>query len=101
MEPKKKKNKETIEQFAVRQRKRRKELQAEMSPYRRKLSEKMAADPLKYSMSAPNPDIMSGPELTVPGKRKRKAKGGRAMSNVDALKHSKKRGVVSKSWNYK
>ena len=27
-------------------------------------------------------------------------KGGRAMSSADARKHSKKRGVVSKTWNY-
>ena len=27
-------------------------------------------------------------------------RGGRAMSSADARKHSKKRGVVSKTWNY-
>ena len=66
----------TIEEEAAQRRKRQEELEAEMSPHRRALSKKMRADPLKYSMSAPSHRKMSGPELTVPEKRKRRAKGG-------------------------
>ena len=70
--PTKKKNKETIEQFAARRRKRQEELEAEMSPHRRALSQRMRRNSLKYNMSAPDHRKMSGPELTVP----KKAKGG-------------------------
>ena len=84
---------ETIEQSTARRKKRQKELQAEMSPYRKELSEKMRRNSLRYNMSSPDHRKMSGPELTVPKKRKRKttpkAKGGLV-----------KAGGRAKSYNY-
>jgi len=81
----------TIEEEAAQRRKRRKELDAEMSPHRRALSQRMRRNSLKYNMSAPDHRKMSGPELTVP----KKAKGGSVKKyahGVASVRHGSKEG---------